>query len=52
MFVTTPNLDIVSIVLTGVVVAIVGAPCNVGVAGVAEVETLLSEVEALIVRAG
>ena len=51
LFVTTLNLVIVSIMMTGVVVAI-RASCNIAVAAVTEVETLLSEVEALIVRAG
>ena len=53
LFVTALNMDIISMLTdTAVVVGVVGAPGYVTVAAVAEVETLLGEVEALVVGAG
>lgn len=55
LLVASLNLDIIAgLTNTAAVVdvAVVGAPRDVAVAAVAEVETLLSEVEALIVGAG
>ena len=51
LLVTALILNAISMLTYIVVIARVGVPCNVAVAAVTEVETLLSEVEALIVRA-
>ena len=53
LFAIALNIDIISMLTdTAAVVCVVRAPGYVAVAAVAEVETLLGEVEALIVGAG
>ena len=53
LFAIALNIDIISMLTdTAAVVGVVGASGYVAVAAVAEVETLLGEVEALIVGAG
>ena len=53
LFAIALNVNIISMLAnTAVVVGVVGAPRYVTVAAVAEVETLLGEVEALVVGAG